>query len=193
MTTAARRVKERSMATRHLEPERLGTKEREGESPRPLLTAGDLKALVDMLEGTDITSFTWDRGGERVTIRRGQAGPHPQVAPTVHAVHVPVATPPPAAAPPRAEPAPAPKAEPKKGTLVSSPFVGTFYRSPSPEAPSFVEEGTVVRKGQVLCIVEAMKLMNEIESEVAGKVVEILVQNGAPVEFGEALFRIEPA
>ena len=76
------------------------------------------------------------------------------------------------------------------GTFISSPFVGTFYRSPSPEAPSFVEVGQSVRKGQVVCIVEAMKLMNEIESEAEGKVVEILVQNGEHIEYGQHLFRL---
>ena len=81
----------------------------------------------------------------------------------------------------------------KKGHLITSPFVGTFYRAPSPGAPSFVDVGQQIGVGQVVCIVEAMKLMNEIESEVAGKVVEILAQNAQPVEFGQPLFRIEPA
>ncbi len=76
------------------------------------------------------------------------------------------------------------------GTFVSSPFVGTFYRAPSPEAPSFVEVGQSVRKGQVVCIVEAMKLMNEIEAESEGKIEEILVQNGEHVEYGQHLFRL---
>lgn len=80
-----------------------------------------------------------------------------------------------------------------EGTLITSPFVGTFYRSPSPESPSFVESGSRVRKGQALCIVEAMKLMNEIESEVEGEVVGILVENGKPVEFGTPLFVIKPS
>ncbi len=75
---------------------------------------------------------------------------------------------------------------------VRSPMVGTFYRRPSPEAPAFVEPGQQVRKGAVLCIVEAMKLMNEIESEVDGEIVEVLVENGQPVEYGEALFRVRP-
>jgi acetyl-CoA carboxylase biotin carboxyl carrier protein len=87
----------------------------------------------------------------------------------------------------------APKAADKPGTIVTSPFVGTFYRAPSPDAAPFVDVGTVVKKGQVLCIVEAMKLMNEIEAEIGGKVAEIFVQNATPVEFGEKLFRIEPA
>jgi acetyl-CoA carboxylase biotin carboxyl carrier protein len=91
---------------------------------------------------------------------------------------------------PTAPAAPAPE---KKGHLITSPFVGTFYRNPSPDQPPYAEVGSVVRKGQTLCIIEAMKLMNEIESEVAGKVAEILVENAQPVEFGQALFRIEPA
>jgi acetyl-CoA carboxylase biotin carboxyl carrier protein len=74
---------------------------------------------------------------------------------------------------------------------ITSPFVGTFYRSPSPEAPSFVEVGQALRKGQVVCIVEAMKLMNEIESDLDGKVLDVLVKNGEHVEYGQALFRIE--
>jgi acetyl-CoA carboxylase biotin carboxyl carrier protein len=86
-------------------------------------------------------------------------------------------------------PAPAAKVE-AEGTFISSPFVGTFYRAPSPEAPSFVEAGQSVRKGQVVCIVEAMKLMNEIEAEAEGKIEEILVQNGEHVEYGQHLFRL---
>jgi acetyl-CoA carboxylase biotin carboxyl carrier protein len=78
-----------------------------------------------------------------------------------------------------------------KNLTITSPFVGTFYRAASPEAPAFIEIGQTVRKGQVLCIVEAMKLMNEIEAETSGRVVEVLVQNGQSVEFGEPLFRLE--
>jgi acetyl-CoA carboxylase biotin carboxyl carrier protein len=88
-------------------------------------------------------------------------------------------------------PAPAAAAAPEAaGTFISSPFVGTFYRAPSPEAPVFVEAGQAVRKGQVVCIVEAMKLMNEIEAESEGKIEEILVQNGEHVEYGQHLFRL---
>ena len=82
------------------------------------------------------------------------------------------------------------EAKGEAGTFVSSPFVGTFYRAPSPEAPSFVEVGTSVRKGQVVCIVEAMKLMNEIEAESEGRVEEILVKNGEHVEYGQHLIRV---
>lgn len=88
---------------------------------------------------------------------------------------------------------PAPPAEGPKFHEVKSPIVGTFYRSPAPEAPAFVQVGGTVQKGSVLCIVEAMKLMNEIESDVAGKIVEIKVENGQPVEYDQVLFLIEPA
>ena len=82
---------------------------------------------------------------------------------------------------------------PETGTFITSPFVGTFYRAPSPEAPSFAEVGDTVRKGQVVCIVEAMKLMNEIEAEADGKVVEIMARNGEHVEYGQSLIRLAKA
>jgi acetyl-CoA carboxylase biotin carboxyl carrier protein len=93
---------------------------------------------------------------------------------------------------PSAPRTPAEAREEKKGHVITSPFVGTFYRSPAPDQPVYCEVGSSVKKGQTLCIIEAMKLMNEIESEVAGKVTEVLAQNGQPVEFGQALFRVEP-
>jgi acetyl-CoA carboxylase biotin carboxyl carrier protein len=88
-------------------------------------------------------------------------------------------------------PAPAAEKADESAAMITSPFVGTFYRSPSPEAQSFVEVGQTIRKGQVVCIVEAMKLMNEIESDLDGKVLDVLVKNGAHVEYGQPLFRIE--
>ena len=159
-------------------------------------TLDEVKALVKVLEGTDVTSLRWDRNGQKIVIRRG-----PPAAPALHPVAlpptpaaVPLAVAPALAVPAAAPAAPvAPAAEAKAGAVVTSPFVGTFYRAPSPDAPPFVDVGAVVKKGQVLCIVEAMKLMNEIEAEVAGTVAEILVQNATPVEFGQPLFRIEPA
>jgi acetyl-CoA carboxylase biotin carboxyl carrier protein len=101
-----------------------------------------------------------------------------------------------AALPPSPAPGPAPAASaeaPADSVDVTSPFVGTFYRSPSPDAPSFVEVGSVVRPGQTLCIIEAMKLMNEIEAECSGTIVEIFAQNGKAVEFGQKLYRIKKA
>ena len=155
-----------------------------------------LRQIVELLETSDVTQLTWRRGDERLTIRRGQpptaivqAVPSiPSPAPTVAVVDRGTRPSPAPAKPPSTQP----EAE-RNGQLVTSPFVGTFYRTPAPDQPPFVELGTTVRKGQVLCIIEAMKLMNEIESEVAGKVAEILADNAQPVEFGQALFRIEPA
>jgi acetyl-CoA carboxylase biotin carboxyl carrier protein len=159
-------------------------------------TLGDVTRLVDSLEGSDVRTLVWTRGGEKVVIRRGPAPVNVLAAPAPApvALAAPVAAPVPAAAAPAAPAAKAPEKAPEKpGHLVTSPFVGTFYRAPSPDSPPFVDVGSNVKKGQVLCIVEAMKLMNEIEAEVEGKIAEILVLNATPVEFGEKLFRIESA
>jgi acetyl-CoA carboxylase biotin carboxyl carrier protein len=158
-----------------------------------------LRAIVSLLEGTEITRLDYRNGDERLKIRRGHppvyvATPVPApVAAAAAPATLPVASPAPAAPVAAAAAPAAPAPQEKPGVLVTSPFVGTFYRAPSPEAPAFVEVGQTVRKGQTLCIVEAMKLMNEIEAEVSGRVAECFAQNGQPVEFGEPLFRIEPA
>ncbi|HEY6003911.1 MAG TPA: acetyl-CoA carboxylase biotin carboxyl carrier protein [Anaeromyxobacter sp.] len=152
----------------------------------------DVKKLVALVEKSDVTHIAWQRGPEKVVIKRGNSGGAPLA--TAHAV----AHPPPIAAPVPAPLAHAPAAKgeakpaDKPGVVVNSPFVGTFYRAPSPDSPPFVDVGAKVKKGQTLCIVEAMKLMNEIESEADGTVAEIYVQNATPVEFGEPLFRIVP-
>jgi acetyl-CoA carboxylase biotin carboxyl carrier protein len=180
------------MATRPLkqQPERTPA-EPGGSAAAAAFSLEDVKKLVQLVEKSDVTHIAWQRGPEKVVIKRGNSA--------ATRAGVAVAHPPPVAAP---VPAPAPasaaapkadvKAADKPGTLVNSPFVGTFYRAPSPESAPFVEVGAKVKKGQTLCIVEAMKLMNEIESEVDGTVAEILVQNATPVEFGEPLFRIVP-
>jgi acetyl-CoA carboxylase biotin carboxyl carrier protein len=151
----------------------------------------DVKKLVSLVERTDVTHIAWTRGGEKVVIRRGALAAASPPALVTHAA--------PVAAPLAAPAHPAPRAEARAeakpdapGVYVSSPFVGTFYRAPSPDSAPFVEVGAKVKKGQVLCIVEAMKLMNEIEAEVDGTVAEVLAQNATPVEFGEKLFRILP-
>jgi acetyl-CoA carboxylase biotin carboxyl carrier protein len=168
-------------------------------------TLEDVTRLVESLEGTDVRSLVWARGEEKVVIRRGQA-PVPVTQAVAPAAPVPMAPVPapvalpaaPAAGPASATPAapaaaPAPvRAADTPGHLVISPLVGTFYRAPSPDSPPFVDLGSTVKKGQVLCIVEAMKIMNEIESDADGKVAEIYVQNATPVEFGEKLLRLEP-
>jgi acetyl-CoA carboxylase biotin carboxyl carrier protein len=162
-----------------------------------LLDVDTLRRIVELLETTEVTKLSWRRGPERLLITRGH-GP----APIVQMGSAPAATSlgpmQPVSLAPRltAESAPTgatAAVSEKKGHLVTSPFVGTFYRTPAPDQPSFVEVGTLVKKGQTLCIIEAMKLMNEIESDEAGRVTEILVENGQPVEFGQPLFRVEPA
>jgi len=157
-----------------------------------LLDVDALRRIIELLETTDVTRLSWRRGPERLLITRG-AGPAPILhgaTPTPQPPLQPVSLGPRVSAP---EPPAAAAASEKKGHLVNSPFVGTFYRTPAPDQPSFVELGSVVKKGQTLCIIEAMKLMNEIEADEPGKVTEILVENGQPVEFGQPLFRIEPA
>ncbi|HYR19119.1 MAG TPA: acetyl-CoA carboxylase biotin carboxyl carrier protein [Myxococcales bacterium] len=151
-----------------------------------------LRAILAALQGTDVTRLDWTNGQERITLRMG----HPPAP--VTALHaVPAGAPGSSAAlptPPQVTPvvaAASPAARDNTFT-VNSPFVGTFYRAASPDNPSFVEVGQVVKKGQVLCIVEAMKLMNEIEAEQPGRLLEALIQNGSPVEYGEPLFRFEP-
>jgi len=165
-------------------------------------TLGDVTKLVESLAGSDVRSLVWTRGDEKIAIRRGQApvrvvtqaaAPAAPAPAAPSPVAAPVAPPPPAAAPAAAPAKAAEKPAEGPGHVVTSPFVGTFYRAPSPDSPPFVEVGTVVKKGQVLCIVEAMKLMHEIEAEVAGKIAEIYVANATPVEFGAKLFRVEPA
>jgi acetyl-CoA carboxylase biotin carboxyl carrier protein len=147
-----------------------------------------LRALLEVLHEQNVAEFEHESEGTRVRIVRSHAPP-PGSFVTTHAhgmqavMHAPSA--------PHAQVV-ATK-EPTDVVDVTSPFVGTFYRAPTPETPSFVEVGTVVRPGQTLCIVEAMKLMNEIEAELAGTIVEIFAQNGKSVEFGQKLFRIKKA
>ncbi len=156
-----------------------------------------LKAILAALQDTDVTRLDWVDGTERLTVRLGHPPP-PAPAPLQQPAGGLVAQPAASAHAPLTSPAgasgAAARAEGDKKTFtVNSPFVGTFYRSASPESPPLVDVGTIVKKGQVLCIVEAMKLMNEIEAEVSGRCVEILAQNSSPVEYGEPLFRFEPA
>lgn len=142
----------------------------------------ELDALLKLLKRHGVAEFTLDE--DKTTVQVTFAGA---------AVPAPVATGPVGTAPVPAV-APAPRAAPA-GDLraIRAPIVGTFYRSPSPEAPPYVNVGDRVRKGQVVCIVEAMKLMNQIESDVDGIVVEILLENAQAVQFGQELFRLSPA
>ena len=147
-----------------------------------------LKTLIDLVQASGIAEIEINEEGDHVRIVNRPA----QAAQAI--IEIPQAAPAPAAPVPSAAPA-APSAAPASsspsGTQVTSPMVGTFYRAPSPGADPFVEVGTQVKKGDTLCIIEAMKLLNEIEAEVSGTVKEILVDNGSPVEFGQPLFVIE--
>jgi acetyl-CoA carboxylase biotin carboxyl carrier protein len=145
-----------------------------------------LKKLIDLVQESGIGELEITEGEEKVRISRTSTA-QPMVMATPG--HMPMATvgaPAPAASAPQPEAPAAPS-----GHVLKSPMVGTFYRSPSPGSPSFVEIGHVVTKGQTLCIIEAMKLLNEIESDSAGTVKAILVENGQPVEYGQPLFVIE--
>jgi acetyl-CoA carboxylase biotin carboxyl carrier protein len=156
----------------------------------------EIKGIIDLMRKNGLLEFEYEKDGTKIRIRRGPDG-EPQVvtsspglipAPTV--LPLPVATGVPLAVP---QAAPVPTA-PTPSTLpsINSPMVGTFYSSPAPDAPVYVEVGTVVNAETVVCIIEAMKVMNEIKAEMSGTIVEILAENGKPVEFGKPLFRIKP-
>jgi acetyl-CoA carboxylase biotin carboxyl carrier protein len=147
-----------------------------------------LEGLLRVLEDRDISEFEFEDEKVRVHLKRGQpviAAPAPAYAP-LHVAHL-------SEAPPGGAPEVGAKQAEGNVAYVTSPFVGTFYRSPSPEAPPFVDVGSNIRPGQALCIVEAMKLMNEIEAEFAGTITECLVETGSPVEFGQKLFKVKKA
>ncbi|MGQ9735072.1 MAG: acetyl-CoA carboxylase biotin carboxyl carrier protein [Thermaceae bacterium] len=166
-----------------------------------------LKQILQAVTEHDVTEFTLETPDYKLTVRRGKevllaqpptvsfqppslAPPAPMASKELPSVQE--APPPPAPPTPASETPPPASEECQNCVEVKAPIVGTFYRSPSPDAPPYVKEGDRVEKGQVLCIIEAMKLMNEIESEVSGVVRKILVQNGEPVEYGQPLFLIDP-
>jgi acetyl-CoA carboxylase biotin carboxyl carrier protein len=142
-----------------------------------------LKTLIDLVAESGIAEIEVTEGEDKVRIVKHPNAPAAAVAPAsgIAAAAAPV---------PAAAPAPPAAAEPDAGHIVKSPMVGTFYRSPGPDAKPFVEVGQAVKPGDTLCIIEAMKLLNEIEAEVSGAIREILVENGQAVEYGQALFVI---
>jgi len=152
----------------------------------------DLKTLIKLVTETDITEFEMENAEEKILIKRGPSQEIIQVqAPQAPVVAAPAAV----AAPAPAAAAPAEavdKTANDKYKTINSPIVGTFYRKPSPDADPFVKEGDVVESGQTVCLVEAMKLFNEIEAEFKCKIIEVLKDDASPVEFGDALFLVEP-
>lgn len=161
------------------------------------LDAKDLREILLTLNETDISEVSLKEGDFELNIRRGMHN-----APPVVVSSEVVQAPPPLplatnATPPSASPAITPVTsaplQDSKYVDITSPIVGTFYAAPAPDEPPFIQVGDRVKTAQTVCIIEAMKIMNEIEAEVTGEVVEILVQNGQPVEFGQALMRVKPA
>jgi acetyl-CoA carboxylase biotin carboxyl carrier protein len=155
------------------------------------MTLDEIKQLIEFIRSQELSEFEWEQDGARISIKIG---------PGHHAVAVPHAPPmmpvfalpqPPPAVPGEPVSSPVPE-EGAELAIVKSPIVGTFDRSAEPGAKAFVSVGDTVRKGQVLCIIEAMKLMNEIDSEYDGEVMSVYVENGQPVQYGERLFAIRP-
>jgi acetyl-CoA carboxylase biotin carboxyl carrier protein len=150
------------------------------------------RELAALVEGHGLSELIVDSKNLTLTFRRGPGGSTEGMTMVATQLAQPMAAAPAASAP--MAPAAAAPVEPpvETGHAITSPFVGTFYRAPNPDSPPYCEVGQRVEKGQVLCIVEAMKLMNEIEADMAGNLEAILVDNGDPVEYGQTLFRIKP-
>lgn len=153
------------------------------------MNSDEIKELIQIFNESGVAEMEVQRGENRLRLRRG---------PTAQELVVPVAAPvaqapaPAPVAPSSANASAKPSAPDPNHTIVKSPIVGTYYDAPSPDAPPFVKIGDSVEPGQVLCIIESMKLMNEIEAEMAGTIVHKLAENGHPVEYGEALFAVRP-
>ena len=150
----------------------------------------EIKAVIDLMRKNSLAEFEYEKDGTKIRIRRGPNG-EPQIfttshpsAPSLHSIPQPQS----AQAPSTPAPAPAPVLLPS----INSPMVGTFYAAPAPDSPAYVDVGTVVNAETVVCIIEAMKVMNEIKAELSGTITEILAESGKPVEFGKPLFRIRP-
>jgi acetyl-CoA carboxylase biotin carboxyl carrier protein len=151
----------------------------------------DIKAIIDLMRKNAVTEFELEKQDFKIRLKRGQNGSGPVVAyedppAVVYAPPTVVA----AAAPPPPAPPPLPVSNELE---IKSPMIGTFYRAPSPESAPYVEVGSEVNTDTVVCIIEAMKVMNEIKAEAKGVVTQVLVENAKPVEFGQALFKIRPA
>jgi acetyl-CoA carboxylase biotin carboxyl carrier protein len=152
----------------------------------------DIKAIIDLMKKNSITEFELERQDSKIRLKRGPNGGSPVIqydepgAGGIAPVLIPAAVPPPPAATPQI---PAATGE----VEIKSPMIGTFYRAPSPEAASYVEIGAEISPESVVCIIEAMKVMNEIKAEVKGVITQVLVENAKPVEFGQPLFKVRPA
>jgi acetyl-CoA carboxylase biotin carboxyl carrier protein len=159
------------------------------------MTIEEIKEIIQLLTESGVAEIEVQRGDNRVWIKRSPVSQEAQLAPAPQLVPIASAAPPPAPAPypsPVSQPPVPPPASDANIPIIKAPIVGTFYESPSPGSPPFVKVGDTVQTGQVLCIIESMKLMNEIEAEAPGVILSKLVPNGKPVEYGEALFTYRP-
>lgn len=157
-------------------------------NPQDIFDPRRIRRLVELMKDHDLSEMELRQGDTRIQIRRGAAPLEIRQVPAMAAAPAaPVAAP--AAAAPAAK---APAAEEEKLVVIKSPMVGTFYSAPDPESPAYVKVGDHVGPDTTVCIVEAMKVFNEIPAEVSGKIVAVLVENGAPVEFGQAMFKVDP-
>ena len=150
----------------------------------------EIKAVIDLMRKNSLAEFEYEKDGTKIRIRRGPNG-EPQIfttshpsAPSLHSIPQPQS--------PQVPSTPAPAPAPVLLPSINSPMVGTFYAAPAPDSPAYVDVGTVVNAETVVCIIEAMKVMNEIKAELSGTITEILAESGKPVEFGKPLFRIRP-
>ena len=153
----------------------------------------EIRTLIDLMKKNGVAVFKMEREGFKITLKTAEAtashsvvASHPVVTYSEPAAALPASS-----APSASAPAAAPQAAPTGGIEIKSPMVGTFYSSPSPDAPPFVSVGQEVTPDTVVCIIEAMKVMNEVKAEVAGTVTEICAENGKPVQFGQAMFRLK--
>ncbi|MCX6936063.1 MAG: acetyl-CoA carboxylase biotin carboxyl carrier protein [Verrucomicrobia bacterium] len=157
----------------------------------------EIKSVIDLMRKNSLTEFEYEMDGTKIRIRRGPDG-EPQILTSTPTIQPSAAVPMPTGLPPTTPTTPTTPATPTAPPQeilpsINSPMVGTFYASPAPDAPPYIEIGTVVNTETVVCIIEAMKVMNEIKAEMVGTITEILAESGKPVEFGKPLFRIRPA
>ena len=153
----------------------------------------EIKAVIDLMRKNSLTEFEYEKDGTKIRIQRGPDGKPQVFSSSPNLLTAPTLVPVSATLPPTPIPMAAPTPPAETLPTINSPMVGTFYGSPAPHAPAYVSVGSTVTPESVVCIIEAMKVMNEIKAEMSGTITEILAESGKPVEFGKPLFRIRPA
>lgn len=150
----------------------------------------EIKEMLQLMSEHDLSEFEVDKDGFKIKLKKNTAGKISYETVPVMAAPSPIAIPQ-AATPAASQPAASAPAQDANATVIKSPMVGTFYASPAPDQPAFVAPGKKIKEGDVLCIVEAMKLMNEIKAEISGEIIEVLVKNGQAIEFDQPLFKVK--